>query len=385
MSKVKLGDVAMESRETYKGDKRGLPIVGLEHLPPEEVTLSSWATDTENTFTKMFRKGDMLFGRRRAYLKKAAQAPFDGICSGDITVIRAKEDKLLPELLPFIIQNDDLFDFAVGKSAGSLSPRVKWENLKNYTFELPSMDEQKKLAEVLWSINDTLVAYQKLLTETDELVKSQFIEMFEAEGKAFPECTIIQVCVNKDDIKCGPFGTQLKQSEYTDAGVAVWGIPEINSDFQKKPEIFVTPEKAEKLAPFSLVPGDIAMSRKGNVGQCAIYPKDFQPGIIASDVLRIRVDKERLVPRFMQYQLHYSNHVRNQILQVSNGAVMAGINVTKLKSISVFVPPFGLQKEFVAFVEQSDKSKSTLQSALASLQATKRSIVAEALGIGRKE
>lgn len=185
--------------------------------------------------------------------------------------------------------------------------------------------------------------------------------MFEAEGKSFPECTIIEACVDKDDIKCGPFGTQLKQSEYTNEGVAVWGIPEINSEFQKKPEIFVTSEKAEKLAPFSLVPGDIAMSRKGNVGQCAIYPADFEPGIIASDVLRIRVDRERLVPRFMQYQLHYSNHVRNQILQVSNGAVMAGINVTKLKGITVFVPPIELQNEFVTFVEQSDKSKHSNQ------------------------
>ena len=197
MPKVKLGDVAIESRETYKGDKRGLPIVGLEHITPEEVTLSNWATDTENTFTKMFRKGDMLFGRRRAYLKKAAQAPFDGICSGDITVIRAKLDKLLPDLLPFIIQNDDLFDFAVGKSAGSLSPRVKWENLKNYTFELLPLDEQKKLAEVLWSINDTIQAYQKLLVETDELVKSQFIEMFgdcidnERGWKELPLCDVL--------------------------------------------------------------------------------------------------------------------------------------------------------------------------------------------------
>ena len=111
-------------------------------------------------------------------MKKAAQAPFDGICSGDITVIRAKEELLLPELLPFIIQNDNLFEFAMGKSAGSLSPRVKWENLKNYTFDLPPMDEQKKLAEVLWSINDTLQAYQKLLTETDALVQARFIEMF---------------------------------------------------------------------------------------------------------------------------------------------------------------------------------------------------------------
>ena len=178
MAQVRLEEVAEESHETYKGDKTGMPIVGLEHLIPGEVTLTNWDTDTENTFTKCFRKGDMLFGRRRAYLKKAALAPVDGICSGDITVIRAKADCLLPELLPFIIQNDSLFEFAVGRSAGSLSPRVRWDNLKNYTFELPSLAEQRKLAEVLWAINDTLQAYQNLLAETDALVQAQFIEMF---------------------------------------------------------------------------------------------------------------------------------------------------------------------------------------------------------------
>lgn len=122
MSKVKLGDVAIEHKETCKGSKDEYPIVGLEHLVPEEVTLTVWSENRDNTFTKMFRKGNVLFGRRRAYLKKAAVAPFDGICSGDITVIEAIPDRILPELLPFIIQNDDLFDFAVGKSAGSLSP-----------------------------------------------------------------------------------------------------------------------------------------------------------------------------------------------------------------------------------------------------------------------
>lgn len=175
MSKVLLGDVAHEHKETCKGSKDGYPIVGLEHLIPEEITLTTWDEGSENTFTKMFRKGNVLFGRRRAYLKKAAVAPFDGICSGDITVIEADPDKILPELLPFIIQNDDLFDFAVGKSAGSLSPRVKWEHLKNYEFELPDMDKQKELAELLWAIDDTKKSYQELIAATDELVKSQFI------------------------------------------------------------------------------------------------------------------------------------------------------------------------------------------------------------------
>ena len=174
MARVKLGEVASEYKEVCKGSKAGLPVVGLEHLIPQEMTLSEWDDDKDNTFTKVFRKGQMLFGRRRAYLKKAAVAPFDGICSGDITVIEAKPDRILPELLPFIIQNDSLFDYAVGKSAGSLSPRVKWEHLSDYEFELPELTQQKELAELLWAANKAKDAYKRLMTATDELVKSQF-------------------------------------------------------------------------------------------------------------------------------------------------------------------------------------------------------------------
>lgn len=175
MSKVLLGDVAIERKETCKNGKEGYPVVGLEHLTPEEITLSAWEEGSGNTFTKIFRKGDILFGRRRAYLKKAAVAPFDGICSGDITVISAKSDCILPELLPFVIQNDDLFDYAVGKSAGSLSPRVKWEHLRNYEFDLPNIETQRQLAELLWAMDKTKKSYQEMIRMADELVKSQFI------------------------------------------------------------------------------------------------------------------------------------------------------------------------------------------------------------------
>jgi type I restriction enzyme S subunit len=194
--KVKLGSVAVESREMYKGSQSGIPIVGLEHLTPEDVNLTEWNVNTENTFNKMFRKGQVLFGRRRAYLKKAAVAPCDGICSGDITVIAAKEDALTPELLPFIIQNDRFFDFAVEKSAGSLSPRTKWEHLREFEIELPPIDEQRRLAEVLWAFDETRQAYKKLLKLTDELVKSQFVWMFgTAHGneKGFPVRTVGEV------------------------------------------------------------------------------------------------------------------------------------------------------------------------------------------------
>lgn len=174
MARVKFGDVAREYKEVCKGSKENLSVVGLEHLIPEDLTLSAWDDGKDNTFTKMFRKGQVLFGRRRAYLKKAAVAPFDGICSSDITVIEALPERILPELLPFIVQNDSFFDYAVGKSAGSLSPRVKWEQLKDYSFKLPELDEQRKLADILWAAHDTKEAYKRLLVATDDLVKSQF-------------------------------------------------------------------------------------------------------------------------------------------------------------------------------------------------------------------
>ena len=154
MAKVCLGDVANERKENCKTNEYNNHIVGLEHLISQEVTLTQWTENIENTFTKVFHKGDVLFGRRRAYLKKAAVAPFDGICSGDITVIEAKPNKIVPELLPFIIQNDNFFDYAVEKSAGSLSPRVKWSHLQNYEFELPDLNKQRELAELLWAAEE---------------------------------------------------------------------------------------------------------------------------------------------------------------------------------------------------------------------------------------
>ena len=223
MIKVKLGDVAREHKETLKANKSEMAIVGLEHLIPGYIRLVNWDQNKENTFTKVFRKGNVLFGRRRAYLKKAAYAEIDGICSGDITVIEAIPGKISTLLLPFIIQNDKLFDYAVGKSAGSLSPRVKWEDLKEFEFELPdSMEEQDKLAELLWSMVETSDQYRSLMKKTDVLVKSQFIEKMKqwnlnGEGQKYNLGDLVRIRTGKLDANASvdngkyPFFTCSKQ------------------------------------------------------------------------------------------------------------------------------------------------------------------------------
>ena len=131
--------------------------VGLEHILPDNLNITSWGNIADGTtFTKMFIAGQILFGKRRAYLKKVAVADFDGLCSGDILVFDAIEKKILPELLPYLMQNDDFFEFAVRNSTGSLSPRTKWQDLVNFQFYLPDLKVQPQLAFLFKQIDATI-------------------------------------------------------------------------------------------------------------------------------------------------------------------------------------------------------------------------------------
>ena len=123
-------------------------------------------------------EGDVLFGKRRAYQKKVAIAPFDGIFSAHGMVLRPHEDVIDKDFFPLFISSDYFLDAAIKISVGSLSPTINWRDLKELEFELPEIEEQRRLAKVLWAINDTMESYKKLIAATDELVKSQFMEQF---------------------------------------------------------------------------------------------------------------------------------------------------------------------------------------------------------------
>ena len=373
MSKVKLGDVAIEHKETCGGSKDGYPIVGLEHLTPEEVTLTAWDEDSDNTFTKVFRKGDILFGRRRAYLKKAAVAPFDGICSGDITVIQAKPDRILPELLPFIIQNDALFDFAVGKSAGSLSPRVKWEHLKNYEFELPEMDKQRELAGLLWAMDATRKSYQRLITATDELVKSQFMEQF-GDGN-YPLQSIGGM---SDVVTKGTTPTTLG-FEFVSAGVRFVKAENITATGQilKDELMHVTQECHEKLSRSQLCEGDILFSIAGVIGRTAIVPADILPANTNQALAIIRLKKGVDVLKTYLLAALSSPYVESQYNDQKKGIAQINLTLKNISDLQIPIPSLAEQERFADFVRQSDKSKFELEQALAELTATYKRIITE--------
>ena len=177
----KFGDIALNLTTAVKdplleGIER---YVGLEHIIPGNIHIKSWGKISDGTtFTRVFRKGHVLFGKRRAYQKKTAIAEFDGVCSGDILVFEANEEYLISDLLPFITQSDKFFDYAVKTSAGSLSPRTKYKDLAKLKFKLPPLDKQKRLADLLWSVDETIEEWNKIVRETHILYKSLVKEIF---------------------------------------------------------------------------------------------------------------------------------------------------------------------------------------------------------------
>jgi len=182
--KIAFGDVVNNLNLTER-DPIGAEIeriVGLEHLDPENLHIRRWNNIEDGTsFSKKFVPGQTLFGKRRAYQKKVAYAEFEAICSGDILVFESKDPKvLLPELLPFICQTDVFFDYALGTSAGSLSPRTSWTALKEFKFPLPPLPEQKRIAEILWAADE---AVEKCLIAEYQLI-------FLKNTNTFPSCTL---------------------------------------------------------------------------------------------------------------------------------------------------------------------------------------------------
>lgn len=152
--RVRFGDVVKHINETVRdATAAGIDrVIGLEHLDPSELEITRWGDDpASTTFTKRVRPGQTLFGKRRAYQRKAAYAEVEAITSGDILTFEAIPDRLDPKLLPFLVQSERFFANALKTSAGSLSPRTNWGDLAKFEFSLPPLPEQRRLADLLWS------------------------------------------------------------------------------------------------------------------------------------------------------------------------------------------------------------------------------------------
>lgn len=194
---VKFGEVVKNANLVERDpETNGVErIVGLEHIDPENLHIRRWNSVADDTsFTRKFVPGQTLFGKRRAYQRKVAYAEFEGICSGDILTFEPKNRMvLLPELLPFICQTDAFFDHALDTSAGSLSPRTSWTALKDFEFPLPPLDEQKRIAEILWTADEAVEKWTEAYLQAESAMNS-------TRSRILHELSQTEVCVSLKDV-----------------------------------------------------------------------------------------------------------------------------------------------------------------------------------------
>lgn len=354
MSKFRFEEIAINSTEKKKpveSDK--YTYLGLEHLDPGTLKVSRFGSDVAPIGEKLvMKKGDVLFGKRRAYQKKVAIAPFDGIFSAHGMVLRPKTEVIDSEFFPLFISSDYFLDAAIKISVGSLSPTINWKDLKKLEFELPDLETQRQLAKVLWALIDTIENYKILMTKTDELVKSQFIEQMKIW-----ETSNLGTKYNLGDL------TRIRTGKL-DANA--------NVDKGRYP-FFTCSREPLKIDSYSfdcecvLVAGNGELNVKYYDGKFDAYQRTY---IIESK------DKGIVkVPYIYRFLINYVKDLQDQAI----GGIIKYIKMENLTNAQIIVPSVEEQDKLLSFVAQSDKSKFELENCIKNAVSMYKKILKEYL------
>jgi type I restriction enzyme, S subunit len=318
----------------------------------------------------------VLFGRRRAYLKKAAQAGFDGICSGDITVIRAKRNYCL-NLLPFIVNNDKFFDYAVKHSAGGLSPRVKFKDLANYQFLLPPKDQQARLAELLWALDEVIEKEREVKTKFETFQKRYLFDS--VSGKLSFDYS------RWKEYSFGDLGESfsgLSGKTKDDFGE---GLPFINyMNIFKNSKVnplevnYVKIESGENQNELKF--GDILFTGSSetpeDVGMSSVVLDNLKAYYLNSFCFGFRLyNFETLLPEYARFLMR-GELVRKFMFRHAQGYTRFNLSKTTVKSkLKIILPPVKEQKEIADKLEILENITSVLETKISSSQALQKSLI----------
>lgn len=351
--------------------------VGLEHLDPGTLGVTRWGAEVTPKGDKLLmKKGDVLFGRRRAYQKKVGIAPFDGIFSAHGMVLRPKADVVDPMFFPFFISSDIFLDEAIRVSVGSLSPTANWKDLRTLEFDLPSPGKQRELAGILSEAESLKGHYRKMLTTCDDVVKSQFVEMF--EGKEYPSsCLSTLVSSMRNGL------SPSKSGSHRSKVLTLSAITQGRFDSSAWKDGFFTEEppadKRVSNEDFYVCRGNGNKHLVGTGEYSNVPMKDM---VFPDTMIAARIKQEQIILPYLRCAWNQPS-TRKQIeasAKTTNGTFK--INQTALGNIKLLVPPFELQQEFADFATSVDKSKFAVQKALDELNATTKKILNQELGLG---
>jgi type I restriction enzyme, S subunit len=358
--------------------------VGLEHIEPDNLHIRSWGNVADGiTFTSTFKSGQVLFGKRRAYQRKVAVADFDGVCSSDIYVFESKDPNvLLPELLPFICQSVGFYQYAIKTSAGSLSPRTNWTHLANYEFPLPPMDEQRRIADLLWAADDAIIEYSNVVEQIQK-TKDSFIANSLTGNRPFRTLDDFIQNSQWEMVKLDNVCLQITDGTHVTPEYVATGIPFLRvTDIQEtkidwKSVKYIKPEVHEQyIKRCHPQKGDILLSKNGTIGLVKVVDWDEPFSIFVSLCM--------LKPKRNLNASYLAELIRTQIVQMqfskrAKQGTVTNLHLEEIRECLIPLPPVSEQEEFVKKARQFDETREQAIKHLENTQNLKKSLLTKYL------
>lgn len=318
--------------------------IGGEHFESNELEVTQKGLLKENLgklgfkFHFAFQDRDVVFMARNPHLRKAGMVRFAGLCSDASYILRSKDETVLSqEYLAVMLQSDHFWDYCESHKVGSVNFANNWSSIANYEFELPTPEEQKEISDKVWAAYRLKKSYKKLLAATEEMVKSQFIEMFgdpmvnDKQWSEYP-------CISKiTQIVLGSTPNS-KEPSYWDGDIR-WITPAEMTD--QSYYIFDTvrhiTDEGRKAANLTALPeGTVLFSTRAPIGKVAIVGKEM----CCNQGFKNFICSEKLNNVFLYYTLKLK---RDYLCSLGTGTTFKELSKRTVESLKIAVPPIELQ------------------------------------------
>lgn len=356
--RVRFGDVVSQMREQVNPGIDGITrYVAGEHMETENIRIRKWGTVGDGylgpAFIRGFRKGQVLYGSRRTYLKKVAVAEWDGVTANTTFVLQTNEDKMLQDFLPWLMLSERFTKHSVQESKGSTNPYINFPDIAKFEFDLPPLDQQRRMIEILWAADETVMKTIQAAENAKNLVDAE-LSKFLYDGSKWRIAACRELLAERPRNGFSPPASSNSGKVPTLSISAIRGGKVVPAGSLKYADV-----QDEMVDKFKLRRGDILVVRgNGNRQLCgrAGIVEDFPESCFYPDLLiRLRFREDALLQEFavMQWNERITHTRLLKKAKSSNG--ISKINGQDIQSHQLFVPPIKDQTAFLQQMKRKNK------------------------------
>ena len=357
---------------------------------------------------KKCNKKDLVMNIMLAWKRGLGISPVNGIVSPAYSVFRINSKRHFPQFYHYLLRTDIYTSEFKRNSTGVIDSRLRLypDDFMRIYLVSPPLSEQQAIADYLdakTALIDELIDKKRrqieLLTEQRQAVINQAVtkgldpdvEMKDSgiewlgEIPKHWEVKKIKFLLQrrKSAIKTGPFGSQLKGTDFQEQGIKVYNQRSVlDNDFEEG-EIFISLEKYEELKAFEVFPDDILITTRGTIGKCAIFPHNAEKGVLHPCLIRVQLDQSKILNEYAIWYIQDTSFFEENVHYNSNATTIDVIYSDTLKEVQIPVPPIDEQQSILAFIRaESDeltRTSSAAEKQIQLLQEYRTALISEAV------